>query len=481
MRVFARFRIVGWVMLWMAGCSVLLALDVPKSTSEGAAASLQGAYRFERDHWIYVHLQGSPRRIGYQHGWLLAPEIEDALAAVKLEYTHETKRDWEFFRKTAKNVLWPHIDQEYRQELGGIAAGAAAHGIHLDIWDIVALNAMEDVPDYYVPWLDRQEKRAGAPRLRAPGNCSAFVATGAWTRDHEPVIAHNNWTGFMVGERWRIIFDVVPSRGLHFLMDGFPGVIASDDDFGINSAQLAITETTITGFASFDPNGKPEFVRARKALQYATSVDEFVRIMLEKNNGGYANDWLLADYKTGEIARLELGLKMHKVWRTRDGYLAGANYPVDPEFTKAETDFDPANQASSPNARRQRWDELLAANKGKIDADIAQTLLADHWDSFEGKADRNERTLCGHAQASPRGVPEWEWAAYNPGGAVSAKAADSKLAKVLAFRARAGQPCGEDFLAGQFLKEHSEFDWQQALLQDMKGNPWAEFKAGDRR
>ena len=169
------------------------------------------------------------------------------------------------------------------------------------------------------------------------------------------------------------------------------------------------------------------------------------------------------------------------MWRTRDGYLAGANYPVDPEFTKDETDFDPANQASSPNARRQRWNELLAANKGKIDADLAQTLLADHWDSFEGKAARNERALCGHVQASPRGVPEWEWAAYNPAGAVTAKAADSKLAKALAFRARAGQPCGEDFLAGQFLKEHPQFDWQRPLLQDMKGNPWAEFKAGDRR
>ncbi len=481
MRFFARFRVVGWAMIWMAGCSALAALDMPKTAPAGDVAQLQKAYRFERDHWIYVHLEGSPRQIGYQHGWLLAPEIQDALAAVKLEETRETKRDWEFFRQTARDVLWPHIDQEYRQELQGIAEGATAHGSHLDLWDVVALNGMEEVPEYYVPWLDRQEKRAGAPRLRAPGNCSAFVATGAWTKDHEPVIAHNNWTSFMVGERWRIIFDVVPARGLHFLMDGFPGVIASDDDFGVNSAKLAITETTITGFASFDPNGQPEFVRARRALQYATSVDEFVRIILDKNNGGYANDWLLADYKTGEIARLELGLQLHRVWRTKDGYLVGANYPLDPEFIKAETDFDPANQASSPNARRKRWDELMQANKGKIDAAAAETLLADHWDSLEGKDDRDERTLCGHVQVSPRGVPEWEWAAYTPGGAVSAKAADGKLAKALAFRARAGQPCGEDFLAAQFLKEHPEFDWQRGLLQDMKGNPWAEFKGGDRR
>ena len=477
----ARFQILGCVLILMVCSWSLMASGGRRGASPGGAARLKKSYRFERDHWIYVHLEGAPGQIGYQHGWLLAPEIEDALATVKLDETHSTKLDWEFFRKTAQDVLWPRIDLEYRQELRGIAEGAAAHGVKLDIWDVVALNAMEEVPDYYVPWLNRQEKRVDAPRLRAPGNCSAFVATGSWTKDHEPVIAHNNWTSFMLGERWHIIFDVVPAKGLHFLMDGFPGVIASDDDFGINSARLAITETTITGFSGFDPNGKPEFVRARKALQYASSIDEFVGIMLDQNNGGYANDWLLADYKTGEIARLELGLKLHRVWRTKDGYLAGANYPSDPELTRKETDFDNSNAASSPNARRRRWDELLGQNKGMIDATLAESMLADHWDSVDRKAAKNERTICGHVQSSPRGVPEWEFGPYSPAGAVTAKAADGKLAKALAFRVRAGQPCGEDFLAAPFLKDHPAFEWQRPALRDMKGNPWTEFKSGDRR
>jgi len=40
-------------------------------------ARLKPAYRFARGGWIYVHLEGSPADIGYQHGYLLAPEIED--------------------------------------------------------------------------------------------------------------------------------------------------------------------------------------------------------------------------------------------------------------------------------------------------------------------------------------------------------------------------------------------------------------------
>ena len=443
-------------------------------------ARLKPAYRFERNRWIYVHLEGSPADIGYQHGYLLAPEIEDGLQAVRTVDTHNTKRDWNFYRNAAQNVLWKRIDAEYQQELQGIVDGLHAHGVNLDLWDVVALNAMEELPDYYVPYVNKLEKRAGAPVLKAPGNCSALVATGSMTKDHKPVIAHSNWTDIAIGTRWTVIFDIVPTHGYHMLMDGFPGVIVSDDDFGINSDGLMVTETTITGYDLFDPKGTPEFVRARRALQYASSIDDYVKIMLDHNNGGYGNDWLLADNKTGEIARFELGLKMHRVWRTKDGYFVGSNFPSDPEFIKAETDFDPNNMGNSPNARHKRWEELMAQSKGQIDVETAEKFLADHWDSYEGKEARDERALCGHVANSPRGVPEWQWPPYSPGGAVTAQAADSTMAKNMSLQVRAGYPCGEDFIADTFLKEHPEFDWQRPILRDMKGNPWAEFKAGDK-
>ena len=152
--------------------------------------------------------------------------------------THRTKRDWEFFRQTAKTIIWPKMEPEYQQELKGIAEGLKAKGVAMDLWDVVALNAMEEVPDYYVPWLERQQKGAAAPKLPPPGNCSAFVATGSMTKDHKPVIAHSNWTNFPVGSRWTIVFDIVPTHGYRIIQDGFPGIIVSDDDFGINSVGL---------------------------------------------------------------------------------------------------------------------------------------------------------------------------------------------------------------------------------------------------
>src|ERR1035441_5560343 len=178
--------------------------------AQGNATRLKPAYRFERSKWIYVHLEGTPSDIGYQHGYLLAPEIADGLNTVKFLDTRRTKRDWDFYRNVAKTILWPKIDVEYQQELQGIADGLKAHGVSMDVWDVVALNAMEEVPDYYVPTLNRQEKRADAPKLTSPGNCSAFVATGSMTKDHKPVIAHSNWTNIATGSRWTVIFDIVP-------------------------------------------------------------------------------------------------------------------------------------------------------------------------------------------------------------------------------------------------------------------------------
>ncbi len=483
--------VAGAALLWVAGHSANDAeaarseLDSTVAYARERAAShdprLNGTYRFERGGWVYVHLEGDAAAIGFQHGYMLAPEIEDAFPAVSANMMHSTNRDWAFFRQVAREILWPKIDAEYQQELQGIAEGLSARtGSALDVYDIVALNSFEEVPDYYVPWLNKQEKVANAPKLKSPGNCSAFVATGSWTKDGQIVIAHNNWTNYMNGERWRIIFDIQPAHGYRILMDGFPGVIASDDDFGINSDGLMVTETTITQFEGWDSHGKPEFMRARKALQYAGSIDEYTKIMLDGNNGGYANDWLLGDRKTGEIAQLELGLKAYKLWRTKDGVLAGSNWARDPKVMKLDTpEFDFNNLQTSPNARRVRWEQLLTENKGKIDVALAQQMLGDHSDSFAKKEDANERTLCGHVDSSPRGVAIWSWNPSYPGGAVQGKAADSTMAKAMRLTARTGHPCGADFLAKPFLAAHPEYAYQEPYLRDMKAGPWTTFASNE--
>src|ERR1700691_3148468 len=476
----------------LAGSASSLYAASPALTTLAATAAQHGsdnpilakAYRFERGGWIYVHLEGTPHDMGYQHGFLLATEIADGFAAASLEMTHNSNRDWDFFRRAAREMLWPKIDPEYQAELQGIVEGLRARQVKLDLYDIVALNAFMELGDYYVPWLDKQTsghnkgKEPAAPATHE-GHCSAFVATGSYTKDHQIVMAHNNWTSYLEGARWKIIFDIVPQTGYAMLMDGYPGVIVSDYDFGVNSNGLMVTETTITDFHGWDPNGKAEFVRARKAFQYAGSIDEYVKIMLDGNNGGYANDWLLADRKTNEIARFELGLKHSKVWRTKDGYFVGSNFASDPDVLKDETTFDVTNLAASANAPHVRWDELMAANMGKIDTSLAEGFLADHYDSYTKQTGANRRTLCGHGDAATPGDPGYAAKPYNPFGAVEGKVMDAHMAQTMSFVARIGHPCGTDFKSQPFLDQHPDYRWQASVLTDMSAGPWTAYRAGD--
>lgn len=475
-----------FVLLLMVGLAAFLATSTTRvsagTTSQDAASDprLKKAYRFQQDGWTYVHLEGTPAEIGFQHGYLLAPEIEDAFHAVQTEDTHTTDRDWNFFRAAAHTMLWPHIDPEYQQELQGIADGLKAHGSNFDVDDVVAVNAFMELPDYYVPWLNRQQKRAAIPNLVAPGNCSAFIATGSMTKDRKIVIAHNNWTSYIEGSRWVMMFDIVPQNGNRILMDGFPGVITSDDDFGVNSAGMMIAETTISKFEGWNPDGKPEFMRSRKALQYANSIDDYVRIIKEGNNGGYANDWLMGDRKTGEIGYLELGLKNTPLWRTKDGYFISSNFARDAGVLAQETSFDAKDMKSSPNARRVRWEQLMGESKGKIDVEMAQRFMGDHYDSYEKKEQPNARSLCGHGENMLGRDSQFEWDPYHPGGAVQGKTTDSDMAGKMSLRARAGHPCGGDFLADDFLDHHPEYSWQKRVLKDMKAGPWTTFAAGQK-
>jgi hypothetical protein len=432
---------------------------------------LKGAARGARGGWITIRLEGTPAEIGYQHGRLLAREIEDALAVARLSLTHDGKRDWKFYRQAAQTVFWPGVDAEVREEIEGIVEGATQAGVKADVWDLVVLNANLEL-SYYTDSLAPKTAHSSAPE-----KCSAFVATGRFTKDAQPVVAHNNWSGYLDGARWNVVFDIRPSHGQRILMDGYPGLVHSGDDFGINAAGLVVTETTITGFKGFDVKGVPEFVRARKALQYATSIDDFERIMRAGNNGGYANAWLVADTKTGEIARLELGLTNVTLERTKDGYFTGANFPVNPKLAAEETTFKLDDPGLSANARRVRAEQLMRENAGRIDLALAKAYLSDHYDTYEKKADApSERSLCGHVELSARGMGDW-FGPWGPAGTVQAKVSDAALAKRMAFEAAVGHPCGRTFSAAEHLARHPEWGWLKPLLRDLPGGAWTPFEA----
>lgn len=463
----------------LAVCGAVAGSQMAWAQSGTKPAELKGAYTFKDGGWTYVHLEGTPHEVGFQHGYLLKDEIEDNLTVYRAEAEHLYGSNWRFFRDAGKNVLWPKIEPEYRAELQGIVDGMRARGSKVDLWDIMGLNGEEEISGYYLPKVNEAKGKPSAPAAKAPGKCSAFIATGSATKGGKIVIAHSDWSPYAEGERWAVVYDIVPEKGLHILMDGTFGIITSQDDFGMNSAGLMITETTLPMAKGFDENGVPEFVRSRKAMQYATSIDEYAEIMRKGNNGGYANSWLVGDRKTGEIAYLELGLHHTPLTRKKDGYFVSANFSADPLVIRDDTPgFDPKNMSSSMNARRVTEDAFMKKHYGQLDTALAEAYLSDHWDSFEKKEVADQRSICGHEETNPRGEPVWGFPPYAPSGAVTGKVADSDMAAKMSFIGRAGHPCGGDFLAAPFFAAHPEFGWEKPILHDMKAGPWTKFSSG---
>ncbi|MGH2563787.1 MAG: hypothetical protein ACRDE5_04705, partial [Ginsengibacter sp.] len=162
------------------------------NNSEKKNDRLAKASRENKNGWVYLHLEGSPSDIGYQHGYLLSTEIDSALQMMSYYLPNATKRDWNFYRNAAQKFFWNKLDKEYQDEIKGIAEGLQAKGKKYDSLDITALNGWIELAWYYVPQLD-DKLVAGGGDNKAPGNCSAFIATGSYTNDGKIVIGHNNW------------------------------------------------------------------------------------------------------------------------------------------------------------------------------------------------------------------------------------------------------------------------------------------------
>jgi len=466
------FLLVGLIfsLVFLAGCS--------KPAKGKLPAELKSSYRQDVNGWVFVYLEGTPREVGFQNGYHLAAEIDDTLQMFAFFLEKATGHDWAFFREAASRMFWPKVDPEYQEEIQGIADGLKAKlpDRAYDAIDLTALNGWIELAWYYVPYL-AEKATPGAGDNKSPSYCSGFIATGSYTEDGKIVMAHNNWVDYIVGQRWNIIADITPAKGHRILMDSLPGTIHSGDDFVINDAGIIYTETTMSMYKGFDEAGTPEFVRARRAAQYAASIDDFIRLMSEGNNGAYANDWLVGDLKTNEIARLELGLKNRRVWRTSDGYYVGANFPCDPKVIAEETTYKPDDPNLTVNVRKARWEKLMEDNKGMINAETAMIFEADHIDASTGQLTPNGKTLCGHVDADPKGLPEFIWTPFYPAGSVQAKVTTSKLAGELKLWARKGHPCGQDFIAADFFIAHPEYAWMDKFLKDMKAFPWTLFEA----
>ena len=447
--------------------------SVPTALSPEQKSWIARAEKHEKDGWIYLHIEGTPRERGFQYGYLLADNIKESLRVTREVWLRESGMEWPWIVGESKKIFRGKVDAELLAEIDGIVEGLGAAGIPTTRDEMVAYNAYIELSGY---WWPEQKKSMDvhSPDARKQ-SCSSFIATGSMTADGGIVLGHNTMTSYAEAD-CNIILDLVPEKGYRILMQASPGWIHSGTDFFITSAGIVGSETTIGDFSGFDDGGTPEFVRMRRATQDASTIDQWCDIMKKGNNGGYANAWLVGDVKTNEIARLEIGLKYTGLEKTKDGYFVGSNIAENVKILRLETDEHETDIRRSGVARRVRWKQLMRRDAGKITLEMGELYEADHYDSYLGRNSLSWRALCAHGDYDTLDL----YLPFEPGGTVDAKVVDSRMAKSMSFAARWGAGCGRPFNAQEFLKLHPQFEWMEGILKSRASYPWTKFQAGER-
>jgi hypothetical protein len=468
------------------------------------------SFREDREGWIFVYVEGTPYVRGWQHGRHLAKEIRAAILAIDELLWMDTATRFDWWAANAR-AMWHDMlatdnggrlkdksGSRLLEELRGIADGANTDREESERWisvdDLLGWNGYPEMICQWFPAVQRGLKPAvPLPREFSPAgglvreptrlplfrpfhHCSAFVANGDWTTDQGVVVAHTTWQRFANGDSYNIILSLKPpyDEGYPILMQTAPGYLASSMDFGQNAAGLVAVSTSIDG-NGFKPDGLPYFVRARRAGQQAATIDEWVDLFREGNNGGYANSWLLAETKHNRIAAYELTLQHEEQQKpTSSGTYFGCNIPISTAIRVRETGGSGYDDIRSNGARRVRFLRLLTEHKGRIDSKRAKEIISDHYDPYTETETPCGRTICGHID-NDDGRVRGGHGPYYPWGSLDGKVTTSELLERHAFEARWGRACGTPFEVRSFFERNLQYEWMRHLTRDRPTRDWTEF------
>ena len=454
--------------------------------------NVKNGIRYEKNGWTYISIKGNAKERGYAHGCLVKDDMKEIMKMLEFDLMYSYGYSCSFFSEIISEIYTPQIKAnfpELYEEMEGIAKGAEQSVNDIILWNcyvsidsfigsigmLIKDNATlsEKYGNLQLSATPAQHGEGGGQKDR----CTGFIAVGSYTKGGKIVCGHNSFDNFIDGQYANAVIDINPTNGARIIMQSAPGWIYSGTDFYVTSTGFICTETTIGGFNAFELKD-PICCRIRQAMQYASSLEDCVKILKKNNGGDYANSWLLGDINTNTIMRIELGLKYVKVSTKKDGYFIGYNAPEDPEIRNLEcSNTGYADIRRHQGARRVRLTQLMEEHKGKIDITIAQDILADHYDVYLNKINPCSRTCCGHYELDDRAFmsdpsrPK----PYQPRGALDGMVCDSVLAKSMRLIGRWGSSCGLPFDKTEFCKKHIQWRDQEPYLKDRPSQPWTEF------
>ena len=464
---------------------------------------IRNGTRFIENGWIRINVKGTPREIGFAHGYLVAEELKEIVNMLIFSVPNSYGVSLELLSNVIYDIHSPVVKERFPdiyQEIEGIQAGAVKSGFReltiqqIFYWncqlsiDSMLLNVRETIENN----IYLKEKYSSIFPTDIAGvsggggakdKCTAFIAVGDWTTDGKIVCAHNSFDNFIAAQYANVLLYIQPTKGHSFIMQTSAGQISSGTDYYITNNGFIVTETTIGGFNKYAFKD-PIFCRIRKAVQFSETLDDYVDTLKDRNSGDSANSWLIGDTKNNEIMRIELGLTYVNVEKKKNGYFIGFNAPYDDRIRNLEcnnTGFYDIRRHQG--ARRVRLEQLMHEYKGKLDITAGQSILADHYDVYLNKVNPCSRTCCSHYEIdarefmsqSDRPLP------FQPRGAIDGIVSDSSLAISLGLSARWGTSCGTPFIASKFFNKNSQWNDQEPYVKDRPSEEWTTFKCKNKK
>lgn len=464
-----------------------------KSIPPPTPTTINGSSRHDNNGVIKLKLIGTAYEIGYAHGVLLKNEISEMMSMYRFHIPYLYGRPLSFFVKLACDFFLPVVKRRYPEiyrEMKGIA-----HGSGTPVQHILFINSSLSLESLYMnlpavlqtssPRIQQRYRNFLSSSTLSPKRldvmytnerCTAFIATGSYTKDGNIVCAHNTNGRYIETQYFNVVAEIRPKTGYAFTMQTAPGYIFSGTDIFVTSAGIIGTETTIKHFKAYELRD-PIFCRIRKCMQYGDTLDDYIEILLANNSGDYACTWLFGSIKTKEIVSLELGLKYHNLQRTKDGVFIGTNTAYDARIRNLECSDDAARLhgdiRTSNWARHLRLTNLIATHRGQLDLVIGSKILADHYDSYLKRVNASARSICKHCELDDcKHSADPELAPFIPTGSVDAAVVDATIASQLSFLFRFGSSCGEPFSKKEYFLKNPQWQELYPYIKDRPSRPW---------
>lgn len=322
-----------------------------------------------------IHLAGSPREIGLQHGNLLKPEIHKLT-----DYFFEEKGAMFGASindiRAAAAVIEPFIPAKYIEEMKAVAEGA-----EVDYEKVLFSNIFLDV--------------VSAHWVGVGPQCSNFAALPSITRNGDIVHGRNlDWSADATIASVNTLFIYRPDDGIAFAAPGWPAIVGILT--GMNAEKISMGEmTSMSSDATL--RGTPIMIQLRMLMEKSRSLDEAFAVLKDNpRTTGY--NVIVTDAKAADAMVVEQSAS--DIFRAgpKDGFVHRANHYLHPKLQQTQTRYMAMfydGKKSDTYYRHQRLEQLVRERSGQIDAESAMSIMSDKFDlSIGAVPDNLKNTVC---------------------------------------------------------------------------------------